>query len=195
MSRISEKSAVEEQPENSNNTKDEKIMSDSKNAELDLVPEKLVENDNDDKTSGRVEEEEKDPRRSALEARVKERFEKEQKRLEETNALDKEISPETHKELLEQMHELRKKNGTLNESGGNVLTHGSEKDGEIISKLKEIGDVKKRRSDEMKLRELKNEQQERIKMEEEEEKKAKRKFFINRLLHGAICIDGYTRGY
>lgn len=128
-------------------------------------------------------DEETDARRSALEARVKARFEKEKKRLEEEKTLDKNISQETQNELLQQMQELRKKNGTtLHKGAGNNKTQitrqkDRETNEDILSKLNEIGDAKKRNSDEKKLRELKNEKQERVKMEEHEQKKLKRKFW------------------
>ena len=53
---------------------------------------------------------------------------------------------------------------------------------ELESKMKEIGEAKKRKSDERKLRELKNEEQERKKNEHLEKKKAEGTSSVNRLL-------------
>ena len=125
-----------------------------------------------------------DERRIALEAKMKARFEKENKRLEENNLLNADLTEEKQLELMSQFEELRGRKtqleitapaNTVSQLDNNMpySKHQQQhfKVEDIDSKLKEIGEAKKRRSDERKLRELKNEEQERKKNEDVEKKR------------------------
>jgi len=126
-----------------------------------------------------------DKRRAALEAKLKARFEKENKRLEEENLLNTNLSEEKQLELLSQVEELRGRKSQLEITAPTISAsemarstplskyqqHQHSEVKKIESKLNEIGEAKKRRSDERKLRELKNEEQERKKNENIEKKR------------------------
>ncbi|XP_066928346.1 putative leucine-rich repeat-containing protein DDB_G0290503 [Clytia hemisphaerica] len=137
----------------------------------------------DTSTTSSSDTSDKEARRAALEARLKARYQEENKRLEKENRLNGDLSEKKQMELISQVEELRGRNSQLSSQmddlrGGNVDYVAPTGKGittresiELESKMKEIGEAKKRKSDEWKLRELKNEEQERKKNEHLEKKK------------------------